>query len=61
MAGANSFFAFIYSELGLALEEELIQFVWMNGIIEPTDEVQILDVSDQQTGTPYLPVAYHHY
>ena len=39
----------------------MIRFVWTNGIIEPTsvfssDEVQILDVLDQQTGTPYLPV-----
>ena len=61
MAGVSLFFAFIYSELGLTSEEELIRFVWTNGIIEPTsvfssDEVQILDVLDQQTGTPYLPV-----
>ena len=45
----------------MASEEELIKCVWTNGIIEPTsifsmDEVQILDVLDQQTGTPYLPV-----
>ena len=46
VAGVNSFFAFIYSELGLMSKEELIRFVWMSGIIEPTsifftDEVQI--------------------
>ena len=60
VAGVKSFFAFIYSELGLASEEELIRFVWTNGIIEPTsvfssDELQLLDVLDQQNGTPYLP------
>ena len=61
VSGVNSFFAFNYSELGLRSEEELIQYVWTIGIVEPTsiflkDKVQVLDALDQQTGTQYIAV-----
>ena len=59
--GVDSFFQFLYSEMGISSEEELLRFVWINEILMPTSsfstaEVQALDAYDRATGTPHLPV-----
>ena len=59
--GVNSFFQFLYSEMGISSEEELLRYVWTNEILVPTSsfssaEIQALDAYDSETKTPYLPV-----